>query len=165
MSDFADWNINILIIPVGAIARSSAYYGQGTGPILYDNVACLGNERVLQACTHLTIDNCGHYEDSGVSCRPAGENYYYTVISTLSQCTVHTENCTNGHNCQLLSVYMPEVHVHCLSMLYAALDIVIQYWTSSLSIVGRTSRAIAPTGIMSIFIFQSAKSLTYSGIA
>ena len=96
MSDFADWNINILIIPVGAIARSSAYYGQGTGPILYDNVACLGNERVLQACTHLTIDNCGHYEDSGVSCRPAGENYYYTVISTLSQCTVHTENCTNG---------------------------------------------------------------------
>ena len=57
----------------GAIARSSAYYGQGTGPILYDNVACSGDEYILQECSHLSFDNCGHYEDSGVSCWPPGK--------------------------------------------------------------------------------------------
>lgn len=60
-------------ICTGAVARYSAYYGQGTGPILYDNVACNGNENVLQECSHTNIHNCGHYEDAGVSCQGIGK--------------------------------------------------------------------------------------------
>ena len=59
---------------VGAIARTNAYYGQGTGAILYDNVQCSGSEYVLEQCTLSTIHNCGHYEDAGVSCRAAGKH-------------------------------------------------------------------------------------------
>ena len=66
----------ILNCSAGAITRIRAYYGQGTGPILYDSVGCLGNESVLQQCAHKTITqhNCGHHEDAGVSCQPLGNH-------------------------------------------------------------------------------------------
>ena len=42
-----------------------------TGPILLDNVGCLGTESSLLECSHLGIGvypNCSHYEDAGVHC-------------------------------------------------------------------------------------------------
>ena len=56
----------------GAVAWINAYYGQGTGLILYDSVRCSGNEYVLQECAHNTQHNCDHLEDAGVSCQPLG---------------------------------------------------------------------------------------------
>lgn len=50
------------------IARSSAYFGQGTGTILIDDVACTGTESFLTSCTHIVTHNCGHSEDAGVTC-------------------------------------------------------------------------------------------------
>ena len=58
-----------MCLGVGAIAHGRAHYGQGTGPILYDNVQCSGSEHALEQCTRLSIDNCQHYEDAGVSCQ------------------------------------------------------------------------------------------------
>ena len=52
----------------GAVARSNAYYGQGSGPIQIDDVGCTGSESRLLDCAHLTIDNCNHFEDAGVTC-------------------------------------------------------------------------------------------------
>ena len=52
----------------GGTARSSAYFGQGTGSILLDNVECTGTEEFLINCTHLSTHNCGHSEDAGVTC-------------------------------------------------------------------------------------------------
>ena len=55
----------------GAIAHTNAFFGQGTDPILLDDVACVGTESTLLSCRYSPIDNCVHAEDAGVTCRPA----------------------------------------------------------------------------------------------
>ena len=54
----------------GGTAKSSAYYGSGSGSILLDDVSCGGSEVSLFACSHFTIrtHNCGHNEDASVIC-------------------------------------------------------------------------------------------------
>ena len=60
-----------MINHTGAVARISAYFGQGTVPILLDNVGCRGTESRLIDCTYSshTLD-CNHREDAGVTCQP-----------------------------------------------------------------------------------------------
>ena len=60
-----------LCCPTGAVAYSRAFYGQGTGSILLDNVQCAGTESRLFDCPSnpVGIHNCAHSEDAGASCR------------------------------------------------------------------------------------------------
>ena len=58
---------------VGSTVRFNAYYGQGTGPLLLDDLFCSGSERRLIECISGGIgmtDFCrGHLDDAGVDCQ------------------------------------------------------------------------------------------------
>ena len=65
-------------------AYSSAFFGQGSGPIWLDNVACTGFETILARCGHLGVNttrNCSHNEDVGVRC--FGEQGTVTYVFLL----------------------------------------------------------------------------------
>ena len=52
-------------------AVGSADFGQGSGSIWLDSVACDGSELTLASCSHLGVGdtrNCSHSKDAGVIC-------------------------------------------------------------------------------------------------
>ncbi|NXN19300.1 DMBT1 protein, partial [Indicator maculatus] len=88
-------------------APGSAYFGQGSGPILLDNVRCRGDEISLSACNHSgwRVHNCAHYEDAGVVCSdvawalspPADAPALpLRLAGGHGQCSGHVELCHNG---------------------------------------------------------------------
>ena len=49
-------------------AYTEAHFGEGSDPILLDDVGCVGTESFLLNCSHNTGPNCDHDEDAGVAC-------------------------------------------------------------------------------------------------
>ena len=85
---------------LGAQAVSFAAYGQGTGPILLDDVRCAGTETRLIECpaSPITTHNCVHFEDASVRCQPPPSTSLLfdvtnriEVIFSIMQETAHLE--------------------------------------------------------------------------
>ena len=62
----------MLGLPQATAATKGLSFGEGTGPIMMDNVKCVGNESSLLFCprSELGEKDCAHFEDSGVVCGP-----------------------------------------------------------------------------------------------
>ena len=69
----------------GAIARGSAYFGEGSGSILLNNVECTGNETSIFSCPHNSIGscNCGDNDDAGVECGCKNKIIVITIVLCL----------------------------------------------------------------------------------
>ena len=80
-----------------AQARSRAAFGQGTGPILLDNLACTGNEARLFDCPNngIGIHNCAHSEDAGVVCNQTCEcdDWYILLFIIKFLYLVYVHSC------------------------------------------------------------------------
>ena len=57
-------------------AVGSAFFGQGDGEIILDEMSCLGTEFDISECIHNGYLNhdCSHSEDAGVVCSGGGTN-------------------------------------------------------------------------------------------
>ena len=72
-------------------AYGSAYFGQGTGIIVMDNVHCTGTESTLTSCTHTTNHDCVHSEDAGVRCTSISNSKFKAII----ECSSHSIHALN----------------------------------------------------------------------
>ena len=70
----------MVVTYTGATPLYNAFFGQGTGPILLDDLLCTSTESRLVDCQHDGIgqfDFCrGHLDDAGVRCAES-EQYTY----------------------------------------------------------------------------------------
>ncbi|XP_070612726.1 neurotrypsin isoform X2 [Erythrolamprus reginae] len=75
--DDADAEVVCRQLGFGGVAKSwsQAHFGEGSGPVLLDEVRCTGNELSIEQCLKSSWQehNCGHKEDAGVSCTPLAD--------------------------------------------------------------------------------------------
>lgn len=81
---------------VGAMNRTSAYFGQGTGTVFITDVQCVGTESQLEDCPYTTQNSCTHSEDAGVVC--VATRKFVIYIDTLKLCC-YTIQCCKNYNC------------------------------------------------------------------
>ena len=59
------------ILHIGAQHFTGAEFGEGSGPVFLEGIACIGTEEKLLECQqHVPLGRhrCGHSEDAGVFC-------------------------------------------------------------------------------------------------
>ena len=78
--DLTDGNVVCRMLGYGpaSSAPSNAFFGEGTGEIVLDDISCDGTESDLSQCGHggYLNHNCVHSEDAGVICLTGRTAYF-----------------------------------------------------------------------------------------
>ena len=53
---------------IGSVARRSAYFDEGFGPVQFTSFQCNGTETRIQDCPYTIENSCTHSADAGVTC-------------------------------------------------------------------------------------------------
>lgn len=72
--------LEIYFSNAGAVYFVNAFFGQGTGQIVLDNVFCYGTEPRIYDCASsngIIHASCGHDDDAGVRCLPSNTSTSY----------------------------------------------------------------------------------------
>ena len=81
------------------VHRDVSVFGEGSGPIFLDNLACSGDEQSLLECNAFTeaqgLHNCRHYQDVGITC--VGEALLFSNAYTHAHMHMHTQLHTHTH--------------------------------------------------------------------
>ena len=87
-------------------ALSNAYFGEGSGPIFLDNVACSGTESTLLSCNSSQIGShfCEHKDDVGMRC--SGMHYILENGACINKCK-WKYTCTCREYTQATTMHLP----------------------------------------------------------
>ncbi|XP_071831062.1 scavenger receptor cysteine-rich type 1 protein M160-like isoform X3 [Apostichopus japonicus] len=115
-----------------------AHFGEGTGPIVMDNVRCIGTETNLAQCSHKewTVHDCNHREDVGIMCYRDFESINIELTGNFVRenegIAVVTVNDTPGYICGD-SFDMKDADVICKTMGYGSATMALNKTLGSVS--------------------------------
>ena len=78
-------------------AAYTGLYGEGTGHIVMENVACSGNEKSLSECKYRGwgVHDCAHTQDAGCFCADSGIHLYFHIKFDLTTILYNLVSCYN----------------------------------------------------------------------